>query len=63
MSTLGSIAGQLDQGQQLLRELNAALIVTRGSYSRPGHRFWIHDGDVAASRSRLLDFAARCARR
>lgn len=59
MSTLGSIAGQLDQGQQLLRELNAALIVLEAHILGRAADFGFTEEDVAVSRSRLIEFAER----
>jgi hypothetical protein len=59
MSTLGSIAGQLDQGQQLLRELNAALIVLEAHLLGRAADFGFTDQDLQVSRTRLLDFAYR----
>jgi hypothetical protein len=56
---LGSLAGQLDQGQQLLRELNSALIVVEADLLGRAVDFGFTAPDVAASRTRLLDFAER----
>lgn len=59
MSTLGSLAGQLDQGQQLLRELNTALIVVEADILGRTADFGFTEADVSASQARLLDFAER----
>ena len=59
MSTLGSLAGHLDQSQHLLRELNAALIVVQADLLGRAADFSFTEGDIASSRSRLAEFAER----
>jgi hypothetical protein len=59
MSTLGSLAGHLDQSQHLLRALNAALIVVQADLLGRAADFSFTEGDIASSRSRLAEFAER----
>ena len=59
MSSLGSISGHLEREQQLLRELNTALIALEADALGRTSDFGLSDEDIARSRQTLLDFTVR----
>lgn len=59
MSSLGSISGHLEREQQLLRELNTALIALEADTLGRTSDFGLSDEDVSRSRQTLLDFTVR----
>jgi hypothetical protein len=59
MSSLGSISGHLEREQQLLRELNTALIALEADALGRTSDFGLSYEDVSRSRQTLLDFTAR----
>jgi len=59
MSMLGSVSGHLEREQQLLRELNTALIALEADALGRASEFGLSGEDVSRSRSTLLDFTTR----
>jgi hypothetical protein len=59
MSTLGSITGHLEREQQLLRNLNTALIALEAKALGRAAEFCFSEEVVSESRQMLLDFVAR----
>ncbi len=59
MSSLGSISGHLEREQQLLRELNTALIALEADALGRTSEFDFSDEDIAGSRQTFLDFTVR----
>jgi hypothetical protein len=59
MSSLGSISGHLEREQQLLRELNTALIALEADALGRTSDFGLSDEDVLRSRQTLLGFTVR----
>lgn len=59
MSSLGSISGHLEREQQLLRELNTALITLEADALGRTSDFGLSHEDIARSRQTLLDFTVR----
>ena len=59
MSTLGSVASQLEREQELLRRLNTALLALEAEALGRIADFGFSDQDVADSRTTLSDFVKR----
>ena len=59
MSSLGSISGHLEREQQLLRELNIALIALEADALGRSSDFGLSDEDISRERQILLDFTVR----
>lgn len=59
MSTLSSISNYLGREQQLLRELNNALIALEAEALGHGADFGLTPKEISESRQKLLDFVVR----
>ena len=59
MSILGSMSGRLGREQQLLRELNSALIALEAEVLGQASDFGLSSEDITRSRQKLLDFVTR----
>lgn len=59
MSVLGSVSGRLGREQQLLRELNSALIALEADTLGQASDFGLSKKDISESRQKLLDFVTR----